>query len=204
MTQRPRMNSASPRLYRKTVPADAGCAARSGDLFCASALFWLSTEKTRKTPMMRRTPTNSASSHSNVSARLLSRVGVPSGTGRGVPLPDSASATLSYSHSSMAMQIRLSSLLHNERRGELENSSSFPELTHPGVLPYRARSSSDCAHAVVTAPRDRVSRFCRSAHEGTFLGSVFFGPDQVGTFMTGQTRKGKPFHRGSDLPSSFW
>lgn len=82
--------------------------------------------------------------------------------------------------------------------------SSYLPRTHASGCAFNTRRNGDnAAHAVMAAPRDRVSRFRRPAHEGTFLGSVLNSPDQAGTFITSQTCKGKPFHRGSGLPSSF-
>lgn len=81
--------------------------------------------------------------------------------------------------------------------------SSYLPRTHASGCAFNTRRNGDnAAHAVMAAPRDRVSRFCRPAHEGTFLGSVLNSPDQAGTFITNQTCKGKPFCRRSSLPSS--
>lgn len=110
-------------------------------------------------------------------------------TGKNVFLPNPASATLSYRPSSMTRWDELKKLLS-------------PPNSRIRVRFNTRRNGDNAAHTVMAAPRDRVSRFCRPAHEGTFLGSVLNSPDQAGTFITSQTCKGKLFCRRSSLPSS--
>lgn len=150
-------------------------------------------ERTVMVLLMRRAPENSASS----TVISFASVVCLSALARASPyrFPSLCAACLTVAAVRRHGLVLLRSMVLRGKRSELEKPPSALNL-RIRVCPYRKTRRNYIAALLRWLCSPESQSIARSS-------SVIQQPRKAGTFITNQTCKGKPFHRGSSLPSSF-